>query len=766
MYPPTMNEQVAFQRVLVAKYENRRAKNPRYSHAAFSKKLGLSRKLTTELISGEKKVSAELAKKIASRLGLDPLERAELFKHFVKKSEAAEAKAVTPVESSYFQLSSDQFRTIAEWQHFAIRSLMRTRGFRSDDKWIARRLGLSPSVVRTAIERLKRLGMIQEDAQGNLTRSQTSYRTSDDVANVSVRRAHAEYLKSAETALHTLPVDQRDFSSMMLSMSPDQLTRAKEIIRKFQDELSDEVESSPGSEVYQLCVQLFPRSGSAQKKENESAEVKSLKGAKKIRGAVILSLLLGAILSSASPRAFAGDRTGNGGGAWVCREQSGAIRWAKLVDLFESQSEFGLTLPKLQGFYTDIVSQMQTRLNQANPSLASELSFDFTQIDDLKNNPPSIHLVQDTLEVINDSLYRLKPNVSECAGGMLVTDPNGGEKMIPYEQVVNYKNDGSILVQSDLFSQLSETDKAALVFHETIYKYRREVRGDTDSVVTREIVGLIFSTLSTDDLKASLARLGEAEVGPFGMKFVPIQPGSFVMGSSTDQTDRSEDELQHLVTLTHEFEMQATSVTQEQWVEVMGHNPSSFQDWQFCPSNFKMVNGVSTCPTNPVENVSYDDIQVFLSRLNSSAQRDSYTYRLPTEAEWEFSARAGSEAAYPFGDDVSLLSQYEWFVDNSGGYSHPVATLKANQYGLYDMEGNVRQWVSDWYGPYRSDSTADPKGPDSPTFEKEWRVIRGGSWRDGADASRSASRYADYPSHAYANVGFRLVRIPTANSSK
>lgn len=260
-----MKEQIALQKILLTKYEDLRSKNPSYSRRAFSKKLGLSAGAISELLNGQRKVSIKLAERIAQRLALDPQERSELFGLFPKRVRRKQ-DLTDSVDPNYLQLNIDQFRVIGDWYHFAILTLMRSKGFKSDINWIANRLNLSPTITKTAIDRLKRLELIREDERGNLTRSKTRYRTSDDVANASVRLAHSQYLDRARNALDTLSVNQRDFTSLMLTLSPQQLPRAKEIIRKFQDDLAAELEATPQPEVYQLCVQLFPLT---QKNEGE-----------------------------------------------------------------------------------------------------------------------------------------------------------------------------------------------------------------------------------------------------------------------------------------------------------------------------------------------------------------------------------------------------------------------------------------------------------------------------------------------------------------
>src|SRR5262249_48652940 len=130
-------------------------------------------------------------------------------------------------------------------------------------------------------------------------------------------------------------------------------------------------------------------------------------------------------------------------------------------------------------------------------------------------------------------------------------------------------------------------------------------------------------------------------------------------------------------------------------------------------------------------------------------------YRLPTEAEWEYAARASATTAYSFGNDPNQLSEYAWYAENAGRQTHPVGQFKPNAWGLYDMHGNVWEWVQDWYGPYTADAAVDPAGPSSGSR----RVIRGGSWRRGASYCRSACRGRWAPGYRDAILGFRLLRL-------
>ncbi|MBF0452069.1 MAG: formylglycine-generating enzyme family protein [Candidatus Magnetomorum sp.] len=232
------------------------------------------------------------------------------------------------------------------------------------------------------------------------------------------------------------------------------------------------------------------------------------------------------------------------------------------------------------------------------------------------------------------------------------------------------------------------------------------------------------------------------------MTFVWIKPGKFIMGSPKDEPGRDDDEKQHEVVLTKGYYMQTTEVTQGQWKSVMGENPSSFKD---CGDN---------CP---VENVSWEDVQHFIEKLNKKA--DKYIYRLPTEAEWEYAARAGTTTAYSFGNDSSQLSKYGNFCDFQCTFSWkdanqddhykntaPVKSYSPNALGLYDMHGNVWEWCSDGYGDYPITPVIDPEGGQS----DRGRLLRGGSWFSLAGDCRSAYRFRGGPDRRSDNLGFRL----------
>ena len=228
-----------------------------------------------------------------------------------------------------------------------------------------------------------------------------------------------------------------------------------------------------------------------------------------------------------------------------------------------------------------------------------------------------------------------------------------------------------------------------------------------------------------------------------GQAFMLISGGTFNMGSPTDELGRDDNEIQHQVTLTKPFYIQTTEVTQAQWQAVMGNNPSSN----------------SSCANCPVETVSWNDAQDYIAKLNT---RGEGTYRLPTEAEWEYAARAGSTTAFANGNITvtgsgcdPILDLIGWYVYNAGAQTHPVGQKVANNWGLYDMHGNVWEWCQDWFGDYPSSAVTDPTGPTSGTA----RARRSASFQNWSMFCRSAFRSYEYnPGGAYNNTGFRLVR--------
>jgi len=247
------------------------------------------------------------------------------------------------------------------------------------------------------------------------------------------------------------------------------------------------------------------------------------------------------------------------------------------------------------------------------------------------------------------------------------------------------------------------------------------------------------------------------------MELIGIPAGTVTMGSPADEKNRFEDEAQVSVTLTQSFELGKTEVTQGQWKEVMGTEPWDGQ---------KYVKADKDCPATYV---NWGDATEFCKKLTAIERKSGKLkadeeYRLPTEAEWEYACRAGTETAFSFGDDESKLGEYAWWggfdlaaltkgeVKAGGGnaareqYAHTVGTKKPNPWGFHDMHGNVAEWCSDWYGDSLAGGT-DPVGPE----EGSSRVFRGGGWWPDPGFCRSARR-VNLPSDRRSFLGFRVAR--------
>jgi formylglycine-generating enzyme required for sulfatase activity len=258
------------------------------------------------------------------------------------------------------------------------------------------------------------------------------------------------------------------------------------------------------------------------------------------------------------------------------------------------------------------------------------------------------------------------------------------------------------------------------------------------------VVGLAIAVLFL-----GLAQVGLAAPAPpkreknftngIGMKFVWVPPGTFLMGSPEGEKGRGENETQHKVTLTRGFYMGVHLVTHEQWKTVMGTTPGRHDRKKDLP----------------VETVSWDDCQGFLKKLR---EKDGKTYRLPTEAEWEYACRAGTTTPYSFG--VALSTRQANFGKFKKGASPlattPVGRYPPNAWGLYDMHGNLWEWCQDWFGEYPRKAVVDPKGNERGVE----RVLRGGSWNDLAKSCRSANRHSFEPGGRDHTVGFRVCFSP------
>jgi sulfatase modifying factor 1 len=234
-----------------------------------------------------------------------------------------------------------------------------------------------------------------------------------------------------------------------------------------------------------------------------------------------------------------------------------------------------------------------------------------------------------------------------------------------------------------------------------------------------------------------------------GMSFVLIPSGSFIMGSPVDEFSRATSETRHRVTITRPFYMQTTEVTVGQWRRLMGRRWLGDVLW---PKEY------------PIAKVSWYDVQRFIKKLN---EKNEGHYRLPTEAEWEYAARAGSKTAYAWGDEIecsrAMYSNSRRGNGECRDYNHsqgldnempaPVKRYRANKWGLYDMHGNVWEWCRDVFTKYQGGSAVDPYPTDG-----TMRVRRGGSWFKHGYSCRSANRAWGHPASRFPHTGFRLVR--------
>jgi formylglycine-generating enzyme required for sulfatase activity len=218
--------------------------------------------------------------------------------------------------------------------------------------------------------------------------------------------------------------------------------------------------------------------------------------------------------------------------------------------------------------------------------------------------------------------------------------------------------------------------------------------------------------------------------------FALIPAGSFTMGRHSGEDGRSREESQVEVSLSQPFWLAKTEVTEAQWEAVMGSNPSEFKG-----------------PNLPVENVSWEDAQAYLTKLNEKGVLpDGWKFALPTEAQWEYACLAGEKGPFSGGS----LDEVGWYNGNSGSKTHDVSQKKPNAWGLHDMHGNVWEWCSDWYdGTLRGG--VDPTGPSS----GKYRVERGGCWLADASSCRAAFRFLGRPGFRFTGLGFRPALVPS-----
>ncbi len=273
------------------------------------------------------------------------------------------------------------------------------------------------------------------------------------------------------------------------------------------------------------------------------------------------------------------------------------------------------------------------------------------------------------------------------------------------------------------------------------------------SIISKNFSSLcvcISLVLSSTFFSVSAFAFEKTFINSLEMEFTLIQSGTFTMGSPPDELYRGSSEVRHRVSISRPFYMQTTEVTLKQWRSLMGR---------------RLLFRRKGSDNMPVTQVSWFDCMEFIKRLNRLGEGK---YRLPTEAEWEYAARAGTQSAFIWGDTIdcekamygnnSLKNDVcQLYIKSIGieiDQPAPVKSYQPNLWGLYDMHGNVWEWCMDWYGVFGKNPVTDPKGPDSGTM----RIRRGGSWFKYGHSCRSANRSLGHPATRYRTTGFRLVR--------
>jgi len=396
-----------------------------------------------------------------------------------------------------------------------------------------------------------------------------------------------------------------------------------------------------------------------------------------------------------------------------------------------------------------------------------------------------------SLETVYDSLRTSKASLKVLLVDACRNDPRrGGSKSLkPTTETKQFAASlerpptGILLMASCAPGQISMEEKSLGGGHGVFMNYVLQgLRGDADadrsgavSLLelykfanrnTKTFVARKFNELQTPylkgeihddfDLSRVIPKLPQYVTNKIGMKLRLIPAGEFMMGSSRSAVEIArqfdskaeyyEDEHpQHRVRISQPFYLGTTEVTQGQWQAVMGTRPWAGKSF------------VKEGRDYPATYVSWEDAVEFCRKLSD---KEGVTYRLPTEAEWEYACRAGSRTMYSFGDDASQLGAYAWYDKNAWDvderYAHIVGTKRANSWGLYDMHGNVYEWCSDWHDSdyYAGSPQTDPSGPASGSD----RVYRGGSWFDFPHYCRSAYRYWFSPGVRSFLLGFRVLR--------
>jgi uncharacterized protein (TIGR02147 family) len=248
-------DQSELQKIIQHRLNQAQLKNPRFTLRAMAKKMELSSGALSEILSGKRVVASKLAQKICSKLDIDLHEKSRIF----YEPELAKDREKNKIGSEeIYQLSQDQFAMLSQWPHFALLSLLNTKGCQHNVDWMAERLGLSKKTLGEVLARLLRLDLVRYDQHGKLLRTKKSLKTTDDLVSYSVRKSHLGDMELAKSLLDKVGVQHRDYTSISIPTDLKTLNKAKTLIRKFQDEMMNLLWTAEADQVYKMSVYLYP----------------------------------------------------------------------------------------------------------------------------------------------------------------------------------------------------------------------------------------------------------------------------------------------------------------------------------------------------------------------------------------------------------------------------------------------------------------------------------------------------------------------------
>lgn len=251
-----MNAQLELRKIMNDEITRAKSVNPSYSLRAFARKVGLQPSALSEILSGKRHITRKMAAKVLERLCVGP----EKTKNLLAKLSNKKTSPPTDTHGDFVQINMDHYHIISEWYYFGILSLAETKGFKGNPDWIANRLGITTTEAKNALKRLERLELLKRNSKNQLVWSGQHFTTSNDIVNMALRKSHYQNLELAKKSLDTVDLSERDFSSMTMAIDTKKIPETKKMIQAFRRNLSEFLESGEKSEVYRICLQLFPLS--------------------------------------------------------------------------------------------------------------------------------------------------------------------------------------------------------------------------------------------------------------------------------------------------------------------------------------------------------------------------------------------------------------------------------------------------------------------------------------------------------------------------